>query len=365
MTGDEIARHRLQNQQLVAPTGSDPAEIVRLLGAVQSQDYPNAKWAIGQRCSATDDDIEGAFAAGRIVRTHLLRPTWHFVTAEDIRWLLALTASRVSAGMASYNRRLELDARVFRKSNAVIVRTLRDGQQKTRAELAEELYRSGVNVSTGQHVAHLLMQAELDGVVCSGARRGKQFTYALLDERVPAQKARERDESLADLVQRYFATRGPATLHDFAWWSGLTIADAKRGIQAARGSEVVRVDISGREHWLMPSALPVNAARTAHLLPNYDEYFIGFKDRSAIARRLRKTVTKPRTDALMGHVIVVDGQLIGGWRRTIGNNLTIELEPLVALSRLEDKLVLAEAERMGRFLGLPVRTAVVGTKVRK
>jgi hypothetical protein len=269
--------------------------------------------------------------------------------------MLALTAPRVSAAMGYYNRKLALDARVFRKSNLALARALRDGKQLTRAELTTALARAGVNAPTGQHVAHLLMQAELDGVISSGARRGKQFTYALLDERVPPSRAWDRDESLLELTRRYFATRGPATLQDFSWWSGLTVADAKRGVEAA-GLFLHRETRDDRSYWFAPSTRDsIRQARTAHLLPNYDEYFIGFKDRSAISERLRKSVVNPRVDALMGHILFVDGQIVGAWRRTLSKRVDVEIDLLVPLTASERKLVSAAAERFGRFLELPVR----------
>jgi hypothetical protein len=355
LTDSQIARHRLRNQHLVAPAFIDPVDVVRSLGAVQSQDYPNAKWAIAQRGDGIRDaDVERAVSTGAIVRTHVLRPTWHFVAPEDVRWMLALTAPRASAAMASYNRKLALDAKVFRRSNGAITRALRDGGQLTRTELTRVLHRSGVNVSTGQRVAHLLMQAELDGVICSGPRRGKQFTYMLLEERVPPARAWDRDEALVELTRRYFTTRGPATLRDFSWWSGLTIGDAKRGVDAA-GASLHRELHNERHHWLAPAAqVSSRPSGTAHLLPNYDEYFIGFRDRGAIGERLRQSLTKPRVDALMGHVLLVDGQIVGGWRRTLAKRADIELEVLVPITAAECRRVTAAAERFGRFLGLPV-----------
>jgi hypothetical protein len=354
-----IARSRLRNQHLIAPTFTDPVDVVRALGAVQSQDYANAKWAVAQRGTGlVDTDVEAAMSSGAIIRTHVLRPTWHFVAPEDIRWMLQLTAPRVSVAMSYYNRVLELDAKVFRKSNAALTRALRDGRQLTRGELTKILGRSGIDVSTGQRVGHLLMQAELDGVVCSGSRRGKQFTYALLEERVPPTRAWDRDEALLELTLRYFTTRGPATLQDFSWWSGLTIADTRRGVEAARSS-LERQTLDERHYWIASAVTrrPRGSEHTAHLLPNYDEYFIGFKDRSAIGERLRKTISKPRVDALMGHLLFVDGQIVGGWRRTLTKRVDVEMELLVPLAPAERKLIEAAAGRFGEFIGLPVRVS--------
>ena len=356
MTRGEIARQRLHRQALVVPSFSDPVDVVRAFGAVQAQDYPSAKWAIGLRAAGlVDADVERAFSAGAIIRTHVLRPTWHFVTPADIRWMLALTAPRVSSAMGYYNRTLGLDAKVFRKSNTALTRALRDNKQLTRAELSAVLAAARVSAPTGQHVGHLLMQAELDGVICSGARRGKQFTYALLDERVPPTRVYDRDESLAELTRRYFVTRGPATLQDYSWWSGLTIADAKRGVEAV-GSFMTREVLEGRAYWFAPSTRETNRkTRTAHLLPNYDEYFIGFKDRSAIGERLKRAAVGPTGDVLMTHIVFVDGQIVGGWKRTLSDHADVELKLLVPLTSAETRLVDTAMARFGEFHQLPVR----------
>ena len=196
---------RLAAQFLTRPSRGSVTDVIRALGAVQAQDYVGA---------ATDASIEMLFADGAFLRTHVLRPTWHFVAPEDIRWMLALTAPRIAASMASYSRRLDLTPDVFRRSNDAIARALEGRRHLTRAELSETLARVGITAAT-QRLGHLMMQAELDAVICSGPRRGKQFTYALLDERVAPAASRDRDESLADLTLRYFKCRGPATAADF------------------------------------------------------------------------------------------------------------------------------------------------------
>src|SRR5436190_10253869 len=230
----DIAHRRMRNQRLVGAPFATPDEAVGLLVAVQSQDYAGAKWAVGQRVrGATDAALERAFDSGAILRTHVLRPTWHFVTPADIRWLLKLTAPRVSAAMAYYNRKFELDARTFRRSQSLLAKALEGGRHLTREELTQVLERAGIGCKELRPTL-LMMQAELDAVITSGPRRGKQFTYALLDERAPPEKTLARDEGLAVLALRYFASHGPAQIRDFAWWSGLTIADAKAGVAMAR-----------------------------------------------------------------------------------------------------------------------------------
>ncbi|HET8713913.1 MAG TPA: winged helix DNA-binding domain-containing protein [Gemmatimonadales bacterium] len=349
---NSIARRRLATQHLIAPTLRSAVDVVRALGAVQAQDYPSAKWAVGQRARGlVDADVERAFTDGALLRTHVLRPTWHFVLPEDARWMLELTGPRVRAAMASYVRKLGLDDQIFRKSRAILERTLRDGRQRTRAELREIFQRAGLRVPSGHHLGNLLLRAELDRVVISGARREKQFTYALFDERVPPAPPRDRDDALRELASRYFATRSPASTRDFAWWSGLSMTDARRAIEIAGLQRETEGD---RDYWAAPArARSLARKRVAHLLPNYDEYFIGFKDRSAFAERLGGVIKKAQLDALMGHVLTVDGQIVGAWRREPGG-ADIVLRLLLKLTPTERELVLQAGQKLERFLEMPV-----------
>src|SRR5579859_7689416 len=236
----DIAHRRLHNQFLSQQTFEKPGELVQWLGAVQAQDYGAAKWALGLRLHGTTDTmIEQAFAGGEILRTHVMRPTWHFVTPADIRWMLMLTAPRVLAASAYYFRLSELDDALFAKTNAALAEALQGDKQLTRSELALALQQAGIAVGDLLRLTYIIMRAELDGIICSGARRGKQFTYALLDERVPQSRVLDHNEALAEFALRYFTGHGPATLQDFVWWSGLTVADAKAGLEMA-SSQLIR-----------------------------------------------------------------------------------------------------------------------------
>jgi hypothetical protein len=349
MKPQEIAWRRLAGQFLTVPGPGDAAGVVRALGAVQAQDYAGAKWALGQRIrgGATDAEVERAIDAGAIVRTHVLRPTWHLVAPEDIRWMLALTAPRISRALSYYNVRLGLTPAVLRRGNAVIARALEGGRALTRAELSAALERARIPVGGSHRLGRVLVQAELDALVCSGPRRGKQSTHALLDERVPgAGRVLDRDEALGELARRYFPTRGPATARDFAWWAGLTLADARRAIEVA-GRRLARVEIDGAPYWMAAAAdTPPRRAR-AHLLPNYDEYFIGLVDRGAIGARLGHVGSVTGGNGLIGHVVTVNGQLVGVWRRT-GDGLRLDLA--ARLSPVERRLVAREVRRLGAFL---------------
>ena len=357
MPRPDIAKQRLINQGLVKPALKTAREVVALLGAVQAQDYAGAKWGIAQRTRGLSDaEIDKEIDDGTIVRTHVLRPTWHFVAAADIGWMLELTAPRVHAANAYWYRWLEVDDAVVRRSRAVLTKALTEGKHLTRSELGQALTRAKIEVSEPVRLACIVMRAELDGLVCSGARRGKQFTYTLLEERVTKPAKLERDAALAELARRYFTTRGPATIDDFAWWSGLTKADARRGVEAA-ASHLRHESIESKSYWS-----PNNEGATristplTHLLPNYDEYIVGLKDRSAYGVRLQSAGAKPRTSALSGHSLIVNGQIVGGWRRTlIGRAVVIEPKPLVRLSEAERHAVGVTARKLGRFLGLTAR----------
>lgn len=351
MTPAEVCRARMSAQFLLRPATGTAADVVHTLVAVQAQDYAGARWALGQRLAGvTDAEVEAEVAAGRILRTHVLRPTWHFVTPRDIRWLLALTGPRVAAALASYNRTLELTGDVLRRGTDAIARALEGGRQLTRPELRDVLARAGI-ITAGHRLARLVMQAEIDAIICSGARRGKEFTYALLDECVPPMPPRDRDEALGELGRRYFATRGPASPQDFAWWSGLSVADARRAIAAA-GPGLERVEMDGKALWWVRSGSTIRSRKVAaHLLPNYDEYFIGLRDRSAMAQRAGSVALVTGGDARVTHVALVGGQLVGGWKRTVtAGRVVADIRLATRIDAGERRQLQREAERMGRFM---------------
>src|SRR5579864_3229630 len=246
-----IAGVRLRAQRLTGRPFSYAIEAVRRMGAVQSQDYPAAKWALAQRLDGVADSaLDRIYDQGRILRTHVLRPTWHFVLPEDIRWLLKLTGPRVLAGMAGRWRRLEIDRRVISRAMAAWHAALAGGRSMTRAELGSALAAAGISPE-GQRLPHLAMALELEGFLASGPRRGKQLTWALLEERAPASQSLEPQEPLRELALRYFRFHGPAQLQDFAWWSGLTLADSRKGIALAAAGLASR-SIGGKDYWYDP-----------------------------------------------------------------------------------------------------------------
>jgi hypothetical protein len=360
MTSFDIAHQRLLNQHIALARLEKPGEVVAWLGAVQAQDYAGAKWALGLRLQgARDDDIEQAFTDGAILRTHLLRPTWHFVTPADIGWILALTAPRVQAVNAYMYRKLELDQTIFRRSSAALIKALQGGKQLTREELRGVLRQAGVVTDGELRMGYLMMRAELDGLLCSGARRGKQFTYTLLEERVAQARTLERDEALAELTRRYFMSRGPATLQDFVKWSGLTTTDARSGLEMVKSNFIHEV-IESKTYWFSTSTPFAKASSpTAYLLSVYDEYVSGYKDRSAIgdAEHTAKLVSLGNA---LTHIIVVDGQIVGTWKRTIRKGtVVIETNPFTQLTKAENRAIAVAARQYGEFLDLPVVLAYI------
>jgi hypothetical protein len=356
----DLARQRLLNQRLIGAPFKSPEDVVSWFGAVQSQDYSGAKWALGQRTrGATDAGIDEAFAKGSILRTHVMRPTWHFVMPSDIRWMLALTAPRVNAAMAYYYRQAEVDEALVRRSNAVFRKSLRGGKQLTRAELGKALEKAGIS-AIGVRLGFLVARAELDAVVCSGALRGKQQTWALLEERVPESKVLNRDEALIELTRRYFTSHGPAQLADFVWWSGLTMADTKKGVDLAK-SDLAHEEIAGKTYWFSTSMKIARreAETRIHLLPNYDEYFIAYKDRSAAADPELFKEPFEVIRYLYGYIVVMNGRVMGGWKRKVEKDrVVVEIRLPLALDRDGEEALKAASERYGSYLGRRVELAV-------
>ena len=348
----DIGLRRLARQRLIGQQFATPEEVVGWLGAVQSQEYLGAIWSLGMRMDggATDEMIERAFAEGTILRTHVMRPTWHFVAPADIRWLLELTAPRIKATIAYYDRQHGLDEALYARCNEIIARALEGGKHLTRAELGKALAEAGIVVE-GQRLAHVIFHAELDAVVCSGPRRGKQFTYALLAERAPTAKTLPRDEALAELTRRYFTSHGPATARDFAWWSGLTMADVRAGLEMV-GPDLNHEKISDQTYWFPASPSPaVDPSEEAFLLPTYDEFLVGYQGFGAALTGGRGNGERTAFSA----TIVIGGKVVGNWRRTITKGAAvIELAPFAPLSASEREAIFAAAARFGAFLGMSV-----------
>ncbi|MEO8000205.1 MAG: winged helix DNA-binding domain-containing protein [Gemmatimonadaceae bacterium] len=356
-----IAFERLHNLHLFGNPAGSPENAVQSLVAIQAQDFSATKWGLGVRSGTTDLEVESAFCDGRILRTHVLRPTWHFVVPDDIRWLLALSAPRVLAASALQFRKLELDATVFDKSIKVFRKALRGGRQLTREGLRALLEKAGVVTHGELRLSHILMQAELHAVICSGARDGKHFTYALLDDRAPDARALDANDGLVELAARFFVSRGPASIQDFAKWSWLTLTACRQGLEGCK-SRLEERKIDGVSYWSTPG---INASEpvqpVAHLLSIYDEYVSSYKDRGAIGRAVDGPKLVAMGNALTG-IVLVNGQIVGSWKRTQKKSeVAVDVKLLRKLSKTERAAVVVTAEQYAAFNNKKLQLKIINS----
>jgi Winged helix DNA-binding domain len=356
-----IVNARLHNQHLTKSFTGKAADLVAAFAAVQSQEFALAKWGLGLRLRGDRDDegIETAFTRGHILRTHIMRPTWHFVAPRDITWMLELTAPRVLAATASYFRRGELDSRTLTRATAIVERALSGGNYLTRPELRAVLGRSRIKLSA-QQVAFLSLYGELHGVICSGPRRGRHFTYALLSERLSATKTlvvkRDRDEAIAELTQRFIVCHGPATVRDFIWWSGLKAGDARRGLEMIGAK---RLEVDGLNYWYVRDLDATRPSTSVQLLPIYDEYLVAYRDRAVVPFGPTRVSANADGPVLFRNALVIDGQIAGTWRTERNQStLALTITPLRPLRKLELQGIEEEAARFGRFSGVAVTLSI-------
>ena len=329
-----------------------PADVVRWFGAVQSQDFAPAKWSLGERLTGIGDvEVQRAFDAGEFLRTHVLRPTWHFVAPEDIRWLLRLTGPRVHATNAYYYRQCGLDDAVLAKAHDLLTAELAGEAWRTRKELAALIDGAGLPTA-GFALAYTLMHAELDGLICNGPTRGKQQTYALLEERVPPTPERDREWALAEIVTRYFTSHGPATAKDLRWWSSLTLTDIASGVELA-GDRLRHEVVDGLSYWSGWHDPSPPASPTVHLVQGYDEYVVGFAESKWLLDAYGRTRAIPAGTVLPNGVLLLDGQVVGHWKRTSTRD-TLLVEALLhrPLTPAESQALEAAAARQATFLNL-------------
>jgi hypothetical protein len=312
----DIAKTRLISQKVGNKSFNTSKEVVSWMGAMQAQDFGMSKWAIGVRLSASkEENINQSINSGEILRTHLLRPTWHFVSNDDIYWMLALTAPKIKARFKSRHIDLGITTEIIRKSNRIIEKALRDGKNLTREEIITDLAKA--KIDTGQNRAsHLFAWAELEGLICSGAIKCGKPTFGLLEERVPNKKSLPKEEALATLACKYFSSRSPATLQDFIWWSGLSVRDAKLGLDAV-ATDFQPESIDSKLYWFRDtSSNPKVDTEAVYLLPAFDEFILSYKDRSAsLPFKTRKKAISE--NGIFRPIIVVNGQVCGIWKRTI------------------------------------------------
>lgn len=343
-------RQRLVNQRLAGDQFNSAAEVVHWLGAVQAQEFAEAKWSLAERTrGGTDADVEAAFARGDIIRTHVLRPTWHFVAREDLRWLLRLTRPRVHALNRHWYRKFEVDADLLIRSHDVFARTLAGSQPQTRRELVGHLSRAGIETG-GPQLGYLLMHAELEELICSGPRHGKQQTYVLVDDYVPITGLddRSRESALDELTLRYFRSHGPATIKDYTTWSSLTVADAKAALQRLNGQLQCTKDEDGTNWYSTPAVGETSSRLTgAFLVPMFDETIVAYQDLRVVLAH------QPPRPGLLDRAIVIDGRTVGSWKRTInGRSVVVEATLFGAIATSDAEALDEVVQRFGRFLGM-------------
>lgn len=318
------------------------------MGCIQAQDYAGSKWAIGCRIKGTTDaNIEHLINDGKILRTHILRPTWHLVLPDDIHWMLKLTAPRIKALYKGYHQKLGIDQDLLKRSKTIITRALDENGKMTRAELTLLLKNEKVNTAESR-ISFLLMDAELDGLICCAGKLGNQFAYTLLNEAGSNTNLFSREEAIAALAKRYFISRGPATIQDFSWWSGLGITDAKKGVELNKELLTQEI-INGNKYWFSSNQERITPDdNSVHILPPFDEYAVAYKDRSDIL--------DPEfcSEAVFGlkPIIISDGRIIGTWKSTVKKDeISIETNNFSKTGGPFAKAIVSAFKRYGEFTG--------------
>jgi len=347
----DIVKQRIINQQLAGTEFKSAKEIVSWMGAMQAQDYAMVKWAIGVRLpGSTDEVIEQAINNGEIIRMHMMRPTWHLISSKDVKWMLALTSPHLLRAMKSRWKALGLTDPIFKGSNFIIEKSLAKNGDMTRAELVNELVKNKIKPDSLQTI-HLVFNAELNGIICNGPMRGKQFTYALLDNRVPKAKSLRTEDALAELALRYFTSHGPATVQDFAWWSGLPAADARSGLEMVKLKLKYMKD-EYHTYWFDDRTVKECEIQLVYFLPAYDEFMISYKNRSASlpSKFFSNAIT---SNGIFRPIIVANGNVIGTWSRKIKKERVIlESKFFRSTEKLKKKEMAAAFEPYKAFLGM-------------
>ena len=321
-----IANIRQISQQLLNPCFNSPKEVVSWMGAIQGQDYAMAKWAVGIRLkSPTLRAVEDALARGEIIRTHVMRPTWHLVAAEDTRWMLKLSAHRIKSANDSFAKGhgVDISEALFSRCNRLIEKLLEGNKSLTKQEIEAGLANEGMTVDN-RLMTRFMARAEVEGIVCSGVDKGKKATYALLEERVPPVKELTKDEALATLALRYFRSHSPASLTDFVWWSGLSVTEARTAMGLI-DSQLVKERFDSYELFVHESYQgEINSADILHFLPSYDEYLISYKERKTVLAEEHHPKAF-NTYGIFYPVILYNGKVVGNWKKTVGKNKKIEI----------------------------------------
>lgn len=353
MNSNDIVNIRLISQQISTTKFKSVKDLVHWMGAIQAQDYAMAKWALGVRLSGMNEEhIIKAINKGEILRTHILRPTWHFVSADDIHWMLDLTAPNIKPSLKLRHKQLELTDTVLKKSNTIIEKALSNNVYLTREQLVHEFSKAKIATSDNR-TSHLLLNAELEGLVCSGPIVDKKQTYALLEKRVAKTRPLKKDDALAKLAQKYFWSHCPATIQDFTWWSGLPNKDARNALEMVKSSLISEI-VNGQTYWLPNSISLTEKNKSMYLLPAFDEFIISYKDRSAVLKteHYSKSIS---SNGIFKPVIILNGQVIGLWKReTKKDKIIIETDFFQPPTKITMNLLQKAAETFGSFSGKEV-----------
>jgi hypothetical protein len=356
----DIARWRLRSQHLITPHAESAREVVGSLLAVQAENSSQAGWAVASRTRRPDQaELTSLLDDGAVLRTHVLRPTWHFVRAEDICWLLDLTAPRVRPVIDQQLRGVHgLDAAALDRSVAAVMEVLAAGGDLDRGQIADQLRERGV-ADSGQLLMLLLARAELDGLICSGRVVNGKHTYALMSVRVPKPRRLDRTEALAEIALRYFTGHGPATERDLAYWATLTLTDVRAGLEQVR-DRLDSFQHDGRTFWHAPGEAPVAAQEPgAHLLQVLDETYRGYQDSRWV---LDAAGTVPRGRETAIGMALVDAQLVANMRRTLApDHVRFDLRPYLTLTAAQTEAIHQAAQRYGQYLQIQARLTLVPT----
>ena len=354
------AYQRMASQRLVAEKCADPAAVVRWMGAMQAQDYGQAVWAVGVRTPASSRlEVEQAIADRSIVLTWLMRGTIHFVSAEDAAWMVQLFGPRLLAAASTRRKQLEIDQVVLSHTKSLFHEALRSGQPVPRSALMQALTQAGISPQ-GQRGYHLLWSLALEGFICFGPRQDNEQTFVLLEEWVPNPRNFSKEEALAELATRYFTSHGPTTLHDFANWTGLPMAEVRQGHEAIKAN-LLTEKVAGSTLWWSSATSTATslAPPKVCLLPGFDEYFLGYKDRSAVLATEHLSQICPGANGIFKPMVVVDGQIVGTWKSKPNKN-TIAIDAHIFLPvRVSHAELERTAAQYCRFLGAPLGTVTL------
>ncbi len=355
MERERLLGLRLHSHGLAEPHTAAPAAVVARMGAIQAQLYESGKWTIGARAGCTRRQVDDAIANGAIVRTWMMRGTLHFVPSADVRWMLALLTPPIITGSASRVRQLELDDGQFARAEAALSRELRQSGQLTRKQALAVLRAEGLSTD-GQRGYALLSRASQRGLIAFGPQQGTQETFVLLDGVAPPGRTWQREEALVELARRYFTSHGPASAQDFARWSGLTLTDTRKAILAL-GGELEHDVYQGMDVYFA-TAQPQPTAG-ALLLAGFDEYVLGYRDRSPVLDHEHDGDVVPGKNGIFQPTLMLDGRVAGTWKAAeFRGAMTVEVLPFQPLSLEQEQALSRSATQYGGYLGLPVRLQI-------